>query len=513
MLLIHPPAAKPCEPPAGIARIAGTLKAHGYPCRIFDANLEGLLFLISSVKPSRDPWSRRACKKREADLVSLRSWELYANPARYRRAVADINHLLELSGKPKGMAVSLSNYQHNTLSPTKSSDLLQMAATPQNDIFFPWFSVRLARIIDDCAPVFIGISLNYLSQALTTFAMIGWIKKRYPRLKIILGGGLMTSWMSNPSWDNPFAGIVDHCIAGQGEGPLLTLVQKEDKQNRESDYSQLSLNAYLAPGFILPYAASSGCYWSKCSFCPETAEKSAYLPEPSQQTVANIQRLVDETSPVLLHFLDNAFSPALLKSLAAQSPGVPWYGFARIDNDLTDLDFCRALFRSGCRMLKLGIESGDQGVLDRMNKGTDLDIVSKVLATLEKAGIATYVYLLFGTPAESLVEARKTLCFIADNHTAVTFLNLAIFNLPISSRETSTVEIIDSHEGDLTLYSNFVHPRGWNRREVRRFLDREFRRHPRIAPILANDPPLFTSNHACFFSENLTRRKLSHTVE
>jgi hypothetical protein len=34
---------------------------------------------------------------------------------------------------------------------------------------------------------------------------------------------------------------------------------------------------------------------------------------------------------------------------------------------------------------------------------------------------------------------------------------------------------------------------------IRQFLDKEFRRHPAIAPILRRDPPVFTSNHAPFF--------------
>ncbi len=49
-------------------------------------------------------------------------------------------------------------------------------------------------------------------------------------------------------------------------------------------------------------------------------------------------------------------------------------------------------------MLKLGIESGDQDVLDQLNKGIDLSTVSAVLKSLKKAGIAAYCYFLFGTP-------------------------------------------------------------------------------------------------------------------
>jgi radical SAM superfamily enzyme YgiQ (UPF0313 family) len=192
-----------------------------------------------------------------------------------------------------------------------------------------------------------------------------------------------------------------------------------------------------------------------------------------------------------------------MAALTKEPPGVPWYGFARAGRQLADPAFCRRLKQSGCLMLKLGLESGDQGVLDAMDKGIDLALVSQVLASLKQAGIATYVYLLFGTPAESIVEARKTLCFIAAHHEAVTFLNLAIFNMPVCSPEADHLVLHDFYEGDLSLYSSFVHPRGWNRTKIRQFLDREFKRHPLITPIIQRDPPIFTSNHAAFFAAQL----------
>ena len=57
----------------------------------------------------------------------------------------------------------------------------------------------------------------------------------------------------------------------------------------------------------------------------------------------------------------------------ATAIGVPWYGFARIGPPLTDPDFCMALKQAGCVMLKLGIESGDQGVLDSLEKGISVE--------------------------------------------------------------------------------------------------------------------------------------------
>ena len=209
--------------------------------------------------------------------------------------------------------------------------------------------------------------------------------------------------------------------------------------------------------------------------------------------------LTGSMQPVLLHFLDNAISPALMHSLVENPPGLPWYGFARIERQLTDSDFCKALKRSGCVMLKLGIESGDQGVLDRMGKGISLDMVSLALKALKGAGIATYVYFLFGTPYETLTEARRTLEFTVNHSEEISFLNLAVFNMPVCGEWAQEFETSSFYEGDLSLYTDFSHPDGWGRRQVRDFLENEYKKERSIAAILKKDPPFFTSNHAPFF--------------
>ena len=96
----------------------------------------------------------------------------------------------------------------------------------------------------------VGFSLNYLSQALCAFAVIGFIKREFSGLKIVLGGGLVSSWMKRPGWKNPFNGLVDHLVAGPGERPLLDLLGvKEAKQNHDTpDYSSLPVHDYLSPG-------------------------------------------------------------------------------------------------------------------------------------------------------------------------------------------------------------------------------------------------------------------------
>lgn len=500
MLLIFPPIAKACEPPAGIARLAAALHAHGRPCRLLDANLEGQLWLLGQPPTAHDTWTRRAFKGRNDNLAALRDAKIYLNPDRYQRAVSDLNRLLAVSSRQQSAVAGLSDYQHSSLSPLRSADLIAAAAQPELNPFYPYFCLRLPEMLDGIS--IIGVSLNYLSQALSAFAMIGYIRKHYPGLNIVLGGGLVTSWMQRPGWRHPFGELVDLMISGPGEQPLLELlgVREAAKQHIIPDYSALPLDAYLSPGLILPYSAAGGCWWNRCSFCPERAEGNIYHPIALKQALADLKLLTALHRPALIHLLDNALSPALLRGLAENPPGAPWYGFARIDEQLADPDFCLALRRSGCSMLKLGLESGDQGVLDNMQKGINLGTTARVLSSLRQAGIAVYCYLLFGTPGETETEAQRTLDFVVHHHQAITFLNLAIFNMPLYADEAAMYGTEPFYAGDLSLYTGFQHPGDWNRNKVRRFLETEFKRHPAIVAIIRNDPPQFTSNHAALLN-------------
>lgn len=540
ILLLHPPVAKPGEPPAGVARLAGALQQHGIPCTVVDLNLECLLSLMNEHLTPTDRWTHRALRNLPKNLDHIRNLETYRNFDRYHRSVTDLNRVFERSSPSPQIHLSLANYQHRELSPVRSADLLRAAETPEENPFFPYFQQRLIELTALQNPSIAGLSLNYLSQALCTFAVLGLLRREFPDLTLVLGGGLVTSWLRRPGWKTPFVGLVDHLVAGAGEPALLAIagvgtsakthcvpnydfvlntrqtVAGPGKQpnplpppfqkggDRDSFVPHSAPRTqhcpYLAPGFILPYSSSSGCYWNKCAFCPERAEGNPYVSLPVDRVVRELQDLVKENEPILLHLLDNALNPHLLQILTGEPPGAPWYGFARITEHFADIDFCMALKHSGCCMLQLGIESGDQRVLDHEHKGIDLGVVSRALKNFRRAGIATYVYLLFGTPSETVLEAQKTLEFTVRHASQISFLNLAIFNLPIYGLEALNLKTRMHYDGDLSLYADFRHPKGWHRGLVRQFLDKEFKRQPAIASILRRDPPIFTSNHAPFFA-------------
>jgi hypothetical protein len=501
MLLINPPVTKPSEPSAGIARLSGALLSQGVKHCILDLNLECLLALLSDETVVSDTWTTRAKRNLSKNIDTLRTWRGYTSVDRYRRTVADLHRLFQVHVTSHGSRLTFSDYQHPHLSPLRSNDLLNATEDFEENLFFPYFSNRLRVVMEKIGTHVVGFSLNYLSQALCTFAMIGFVRKTMPGIKIVLGGGLATSWVRGNTWKSQFHGIVDYVVAGPGEGQLLSILGIITNENEKHcpSFRSFPTDKYLAPGLILPYSTSTGCYWGQCSFCPEKAEGNVYS-QISRNTVAEeLQALVSKTKPVLIHLTDNAVSPAIMEKLCSNPPGASWYGFSRLTKHLTNPDFCNALRDSGCVMLKLGLESGCQTVLDSMQKGNNVQWSSDSLKALKMAGIATYVYLLFGTPWETEIEAQETLEFVVKHSPYIDFLNIAVFNLPVKSPETPELHTTGFYDGDLSLYTDFVHPKGWDRKHVKQFLDKKFRRHPAIQPILRHHPIGFGSNHAPLF--------------
>jgi len=501
MLLIYPPVTRPCEPPAGIARLSAALQSNGASVSVLDANLEGLLHVLQSPVQSSDTWTRRAANSSTRHLDDVCNGRAFRNSATYSRVVRDLNRLLEVFGTPFNARISFGDYNSDDLQPVRTADLLRSAEHPEKNPFFSYYCVRLPQLFEEQVPDWIGLSVNYLSQALCAFALIGFLKQLAPGVRIALGGGLITSWMRRPDVHLAFPGLVDELIEGPGEEHVCRLAgvgYVPQTTGSVPDYKPFDLDQYLSPGRIIPYSASQGCYWQQCSFCPERAEGNEYYPLPVKTAARQAQELCCEYRPALLHLLDNAISPALLAQFTRTLPGAPWYGFARVTLELQDAEFCRALRKSGCVMLQLGIESGSDRVLDEMNKGISSAGASRALHCLHAAGIATYVYLLFGTPWETEDEAQQTMDFVVANAPSIDFFNIAVFNMPAGQQNDAEHVAREFSDADLSLYTDFVHPSGWDRKSVRAFLDQCFKRHKAIAPIIIRKPPLFGSNHAPF---------------
>lgn len=509
MILIHPPQVRNCEPPVALAHLAGALIRAGEPVTLLDGSLEGFLWLTK--QPQGDPsnlQAKRVRKHRNSILDfsgRIKSFDQYIKKISDIKLLASTAQSLTYSES----RASPADCEIENLSPLKSSDLLYSWNHPEENFYYPWFSYRIKELIkNNDENKFAGISIGFLSQALTGMAICGWLKKEFPQIKVIVGGSLINSWIKGPADMNFLNKLADNIHHGEGEQDIVQFTGREYKGPGIPDFCDLYERAlsedYLSPQRILPYSAALGCSWKRCTFCSEKWEDNRHCEKSPTLVTEQLKKLSVKYKPALLHLCDSEMSPELIDEMIKSPPGPDWYGFSRFLPLLTDIDYCRKLSNSHCTMLCLGLESGDQTVLNKLKKGIRLDIVSQVLKNLKEVGILTFVYIMFGTPAENKNSAIKTKDFLIEYAEYIGFLNIAVFNMPIGSKESEQIHSMDFYEGDLAIYKNFDHPEGWSRGEIRKFLSQELRKNPQIGEILKRTPPVFTSSHAAFMKGIIT---------
>ena len=510
MLLIHPPVVRNCEPPVALLRLAGALRAAGEEVRILDGAAEAFHWLTFRFEDSSSGSGNNGNKeqKRLARCVKNRErlWAGLTRPYRsfdrYKKQLSDLAYLARSAPQLRGAGLSYSpaDLELPGQNPLNSIDLKRAWHHPEESPFYTWFEQRLNELLpEQPRGGSVGLSIGYLSQALTGMAMGGYIRRVRPDLRIQLGGSLISSWLKGPGDCSFFSELAEEVHGGPGEEAAVAFAGRSWKGPGIADPVNLFKLPYIAPGPILPYSASLGCSWKRCRFCNECWEDNPFLEEPAALVAEHLERLAEKHEPAMIHITDSEMTLPLLEALIIRPPEAPWYGFSRFFPRLCDPDFCRALARSGCRMLCLGLESGDQDVLNVLRKGINLDQVRIILRNLKEAGIGTFVYIMFGSTPETRDAALRTRDFILEHREYIGFLNVAVFSMPIMSGELSGLKSRSFYEGDLSLYRDFVHPAGWTRRRVREFLSREFKYIPEIREILKRTPPHFTSSHAPFF--------------
>lgn len=199
---------------------------------------------------------------------------------------------------------------------------------------------------------------------------------------------------------------------GDGMRHTLPLVESNALDENMVDYSLFPAEEFT--NFLTTRTAKS-CPFS-CSFCgfPERAGKYTYL--SLEDVERELDRIAALPSVDTVTFIDDTFNVPkvrfreIMQLMIDKQYGFKWNSYYRSDHgDDATIDLMR---RAGCEGAFLGIESGSDAQLKRMNKTARRKDYLRAISAFREAGINTFASLIIGFPGESEETIEETRTFL-----------------------------------------------------------------------------------------------------
>lgn len=177
------------------------------------------------------------------------------------------------------------------------------------------------------------------------------------------------------------------------------------------------------------YESVRGCPY-RCSFCnyPYLFADSKFRYKSAEKIANDWLRYYQEMQPYMIVALDSLFTiprsrlKKLCEILINQSFKINWTCYARA-NDLCDEEIVILMKQAGLTQVHVGLESGNQHVLDNMNKKVTVAENIQGIQLCKKHGITSIATIIVGFPGETkqsiddtyemLKIAKPDFCFIA----------------------------------------------------------------------------------------------------
>jgi len=250
-----------------------------------------------------------------------------------------------------------------------------------------------------------------------------WLKKDSPETKIFIGGPHVTA-LYDEMYDTEF---FDSICVGEGESLILKMVEDAQagklckiyqngfvKDLDSIPFPDRSLIKGSHGGDIFAYGknykgegnenviTSRGCPYD-CAFC---AWKSMWNGTMRYRSIDNvieeIEGIIELSGIRQIRFSDDLMTWNKKRCLEMcdrlKELNIVWRASVRADS-LTP-EICEALASAGCKEISPGIESGDQRVLDFLNKKTTTEKMREGCKNAKQAGITVRALFMIGTPGE-----------------------------------------------------------------------------------------------------------------
>ena len=206
-------------------------------------------------------------------------------------------------------------------------------------------------------------------------------------------------------------GVVD-----QGGGDYADDLDAIPFPDRETKPWNWYLEAWYSRQPFMNMMTSRGCPYH-CAFClwPQNMYGQKQRFRSLDNVLAEIQFLVDRYGLQEINIDDGTFTTRksrvieFCQRLRDQNLRLIWTCNGRVDN--LDDEMLAEMKASGCKMIRLGVESGSQQVLDQIRKGLTLAQIEDGVKRVKKHGIQALGGFMFGFPYDTRETVEETIAF------------------------------------------------------------------------------------------------------
>ncbi|MBC8287126.1 MAG: radical SAM protein [Nitrospinae bacterium] len=348
--------------------------------------------------------------------------------------------------------------------PFMSTEILEAVDDDQINIYRDVYRMLIRPVMERDRPMMVGISVVQQKQLIATFTFCKMIKEEFPGTHITLGGNIITrirdtlpemsglwEWFDTAvvyEGESAYLKLTEAVKSGGDLSELANLIFKDESGIHTSkevcsealaelpppDFDGLPLDKYFVPNLILPYLATRGCYWGRCTFCDHfQGYVEGFRTKQVDQIIGEIKHLKEKYGTRFFHFTDESYPPALFQKLSRRliddKLDIAWTTHMRFEESLLEEQVWKDVAESGCKYLHFGYESGNQRVLKLMDKATKLDAIETNLRMSSEAGIWNHLMGFFGFPGETSAEADDSKAFVEKNAAHIHSLGFMTFVL------------------------------------------------------------------------------------
>jgi radical SAM superfamily enzyme YgiQ (UPF0313 family) len=155
-----------------------------------------------------------------------------------------------------------------------------------------------------------------------------------------------------------------------------------------------------------------GCPF-QCAYCSKDVFKDNFRFASPKRVCDELEELISKYNAKEIHFYDDDFTINMERAgqicdeILKRGIKIRWSCTTRVD--LVNEALLKKMKQAGCWMIAYGVESGNQKILDAINKGYTVEKVVESFALTKKIGILTLGYFMVGLPGETKETVQETL--------------------------------------------------------------------------------------------------------